>query len=263
MADRTKYLHTALSAAVSAGNALRAHSGDFLHLKQLSKESHRDIVTEIDRLAEDTAIAKIREFDKNPIVAEESGESVAIDPQRDSFWVIDPLDGTVNYVHHIPLYAVSIAFIEKGIPTVGVIYNPALNELYYGGDGLGVFKNHSRIAAAGRPLEGALCSITFSGAKYDTDRNSEFDLFQKLNDATAGCLRTGSASVNLSYLAEGKLDIAIGRHTKLWDVAAGLALARLAGAEVDFTFVDKKKYLLHYRACHASHKDALESLDPR
>ena len=258
MTDFKKHLHTALCAAVAAGNVLREHSQDAYHLKRRSKESLRDIVTEVDKYAEDVAIEKIRAFDDSPVLAEESGASKKID-MNGTYWVIDPLDGTVNFLHNIPLYAVSIAYIESGVPRVGVIYNPALNELYYAAEGLGAYKNHSRISVGTRPREEALCAISFSGASFG-NRAAEFETFQKLNDATAGCLRTGSAALNLAYLAEGKFDVSIGQNNRLWDVAAGFVIARLAGAVVDYSLTNPKKHLLHHRASHPHLVDFVDSV---
>lgn len=248
MTNHKTQLHTALSAAVAAGNILRLHVDDAVHRERHRKESRRDVATEIDRYAEEIAIEKIRAFDEAPILAEESGMRAKIDQEAGTFWVIDPLDGTVNYLNHVPLYAVSIAYVEAGKPVVGVIYNPALNELYYGGEELGVYKNHTRISVADRSPEESLCAMSFSGKQYGKERATEFEAFQKLNDATTGCLRSGSAALNLAYVAEGKLGGCMGRYSKLWDVAAGFAIARLAGATVDYRVADPAQHLVHYCA---------------
>ena len=259
MNNRTRLLQYAISAAVAGGNVLRSHGDDAVHLRRRVKESPRDIATEVDDLAEKVAIERIRRFDAMPILAEESGASALIDAAKDTFWAIDPLDGTVNYVHHLPWYAVSIAYIEKGEPIVGVVYNPFLNELYYGAEGTGAFKNHKRISVAESPAQQSLCAITFSGKKYGNQHAEEFESFRTLNDETAGCLRTGSAALNLAYVAEGRLGGACGRYSRLWDVAAGFVVAKEAGASVTYEFAEPAAYLVHYAVGVSSLTDFLKS----
>ena len=132
---------------------------------------------------------------------------------------------------------------------MGVIFNPYSNELYYGSDGLGVFKNQKPLKIMDRIPEECLFSMAFSGKNYEaTKRVDEFLLFGKINDSSRGCLRTGSAAMNLAYLAEGKFGGCLGKANKIWDVAAGLLLAKLAGSNLQFKEVDKEKHLVNYIA---------------
>jgi myo-inositol-1(or 4)-monophosphatase len=246
MNDYTKKLELAIRAAVAAGNRLYKHTGDVAYLSGVRKESFRDIATEADISAETKIIQTLREHDSSPILSEEAG-SIGKLVLKNNYWVIDPLDGTVNYTHHMPLYAVSIAYMEKGIPVVGVIYNPSQNELYYGAKGLGVYKNHNKINIIDRDPENSLFAISFSGKKHNSkDRLREFDNFREVNDKTMGCLRTGSAALNLAYLAEGRFGGCMGEFTKIWDVAAGFVLAELAGAKVYYEFDKKERFLVNY-----------------
>ncbi|MBI3634339.1 MAG: inositol monophosphatase [Candidatus Yonathbacteria bacterium] len=248
MDDYTQKLEVAIRAAVAAGNILHKHAGDAFHLTRIRKESFRDVVTEADTYAEKKIIEMIRQYDNSPIVSEEAGVVGELDEEK-SYWVVDPLDGTVNYAHHMPFYAVSIAYMEQGVPVVGVIYNPALNELFYGAKGLGVYKNHNKIATIDRKPEDALFAVSFSGKKYDSDaRLLEFVKFKEINDKTMGCLRTGSAALNLAYLAEGRLGGCVGRFNKIWDVAAGFIIAELAGAKVNHRVDKNDRFLLSYTA---------------
>lgn len=253
MTEREHYLEMAITAAVAAGNILVERSQDVFHKFSLTKESFRDIVTEADRCAE-TRIVEILSsvLPVIPILSEESGV-IGAKNLGDTFWVVDPLDGTVNYINHLPLYAVSIALIEKGVPVVGVVYNPVLNELYYGMEGGFSYKNKQKIRVRdGRPKE-LLFAGSFSGKNYNpSKRKSEFITFGKINDITRGCLRTGSAAINLCYVADGKLGGCWGRASKLWDIAAGLLLAKLSGAEVKYEVVDKKNHLVNYTAAVSS-----------
>jgi len=244
--SNAEFLETALKAAVSAGNLIEERHKDILNVSR--KESLRDIVTHVDKLAENQIIDILKDYDKNiPILTEESG--FVQGNLEKTYWIVDALDGTVNYVNHIPFYAVSIALFVKNKITVGVIFNPYSNELYYGADGLGVFKNQKSLKIIDKIHEECLFSMAFSGKKYEAaKRVDEFMLFGKINDSSRGCLRTGSAAMNLAYLAEGRFGGCLGKANRIWDIAAGLLLAELAGATVKFKEVDKEKYLVNYIA---------------
>ena len=237
--DNEHRLEIAIRAAVAAGNTLIQHYDDKLHVSK--KESLRDIVTEIDKIAESQVIGILQSLpDETAIISEEAGLVKMSKSERS--WVIDALDGTVNYVNHIPFFAVSIALIEKGEPTIGVIYNPMSSDLYYGAEGIGVFKNQSALRVTKKNGQDCLFSVAFSGKNYHPQgRKDEFLLMGRINDDSRGCLRTGSASMNLAYLAEGRLGGCWGKANKVWDIAAGLLLAKLAGARVQKTPLDPLK----------------------
>jgi len=250
---REEILEIALKAAVSAGNLLELHYNDLLNIS--TKESFRDIVTEVDKMAENKIIEILRGFDSNiSILTEESGHVNGDSDNR--FWVVDALDGTVNYVNHIPFYAVSIAFYENNMPIVGVIFNPSSNDLYYGGEGLGVFKNRNTLKIKDKNPQESLFTVSFSGKNYEpSKRNDEYILLGEINDLSRGCLRTGSAAINLAFLAEGKIGGCWGKANKLWDIAAGLLLSKLAGSKIKFKEVDNEKHLISYLATAPSSWD--------
>jgi len=243
--NKEQVLEVAISASVAAGKFLLRHSNDFV--KESHKESLRDIVTEVDKYAEKKIIEVLKDNSNNSILAEESGKI----PRKDEkgYWIVDALDGTVNYVNHIPFYAVSIAFVEDVFPSVGVVYNPMSNDLYYGAEEIGVCKNHTKIKVRDRKPEESLFAVAFSGKQYEpTTRSEEFLMFEKVNDSTRGCLRTGSAAMNLSYVAEGRLSGCWGKANKMWDVMAGILLAKLSGAIVEYKYISKEKNLISYTA---------------
>jgi len=246
---KSKILEAAISAAVTAGKILCDHANDVMHKAYDTKESLRDIVTPVERYAEQEIIAKLKHsLPHAAILTEESG-IIRGKRQKTNYWVVDPLDGTVNYINHLPFYAVSIAFVENNKPTVGVIYNPLSNELYYGARTLGVFKNHSRITLTDKPSSNSLFAVSFSGKQYDPkNRAGEFLTMGMVNDGTMGCLRTGSAAMNLAYLSEGRLGGCWGKANKWWDIAAGILLAELAGAKINYYITDKQKNLINYMA---------------
>lgn len=245
--NRAQLMGAAIKAAVPAGTLLMQHYNNFLEVA--AKESLRDVVTQVDKLAENQIIGILNGIDDSvAIVTEEQGQ-VRGGKDAESYWIIDALDGTVNYVNHVPFFCVSIAFVENGSPVVGVIYNPVLNDLYYGAEGVGAFKNQTRLVIKDKPPDECLFSATFSGKSFEPGRRKdEFQLFGEINDHSRGVLRTGSAAMNLAYLAEGKLGGCWGKANKSWDIGAGLVIAGLAGAKVKFKEVDKEKRLVSYIA---------------
>ncbi len=247
-------VETAIKAAVSAGNILVSHYNDVFGVSQ--KESLRDVVTEVDKIAEQRIIDILRDHDSGIGISTEEHGQVS-KGRKAACWVVDALDGTVNYVNRIPFFGVSIGLIDKGRPFAGVIYNPMSEELYYGAVGVGVFKNQKKLKVKDKMPQECLFSAAFSGKNYynNAGRKKEFLVFREINDNSRGCLRTGSAAINLAYLAEGRFGGCWGKANKFWDVAAGLVLAELAGAKVRFSEVSKDKHLVSYLAALPSSWD--------
>jgi myo-inositol-1(or 4)-monophosphatase len=244
--NNSETLKVALKAAVEAGNTLIEHNKD--NLKVSKKESLRDIVTEIDKIAEREIINVLKDFNSEiTILTEESGISKG---KKDNLtWVVDALDGTVNYVNNLQYYGVSIALLENNTPIVGVIFNPITEELYYGAEGIGVFKNQKQISVLNKPFEEGLFTVAFSGKNHDpVNRTEEFLKFGEVNDSSRGCLRTGSAAMNLAYLAEGKFSGCWGKANKNWDISAGILLAKLAGAKMIVSEKNEESNLVSYLA---------------
>lgn len=242
----TKMMELSMSAAMGAGKELLDRYDEKLSLS--SKESLRDIVSEADFAAEDRAIQIIRNGIPNArIISEEQGQTG--NALADEYWVIDALDGSVNYVHQIPLFCVSIAYFERGEVVAGSVYAPLADDIYYAARGLGAYKNKSPLRIRDLPVEASLFAASFSGKAFDPDtRDDEFVAFGKVNDHSCGCLRTGSAALNLAYLAEGKLNGCWGKASKHWDIAAGLLLASEAGASVASYHATAGGNLLNYIA---------------
>lgn len=242
-------LEIAINAAVSAGDLLNNHYGKVYKTK--NKESLRDVVSEIDKLSESKVVSIIQENDTDStILTEERG---LIGKESKSCWIVDALDGTVNYIHNIPFYCVSISYWVDRSPLLGVIYNPYSGEIYYAEKGLGCYLNQKRVRIQDSDLVDNLSAMAFSGKAYNPSmRSIEFEIFGQLNDLSQGCLRTGSAAMNLGYLSNGKFSLVIGKANKLWDVAAGLLIATEAGADVKFKITDNEKYLVDYIAATQS-----------
>ncbi|RPH58697.1 MAG: inositol monophosphatase [Chloroflexi bacterium] len=189
-----------------------------------------DLVTEVDHQSEAFLIGEIqRLFPGHQIMAEESG---SLDGHDEHLWLIDPLDGTVNYAHGVPFFCTSIGYAHKGQVALGAIYDPMRDELFTAERGKGSWVN-------GRPLKTAqagelIKSLLVTGFPYDTwtAKRNNFDYFVKLSKLTQGVRRLGSAAIDLCYVAAGRLDGFWELSLNPWDVAAGGLVAEEAGATV-------------------------------
>lgn len=223
------YLRTAVHAALTAGAILR-HNRDRHHA--LEFKGATDLVTEMDRLSEQTILSIIRErFPGHGVVAEESGETSSVSAQ-DFTWYVDPLDGTTNYAHGFPWYAVSIALHNQGDAIVGVVYDPERDELFWSEKGRGAFCNNRRITVS--PQRQLFKSLLATGFPYNIGqkRQRNLDNFSKVILAAQGIRRAGSAALDLVSVASGRLDGFWELGLGPWDTAAGELIVREAGGHV-------------------------------
>lgn len=239
-------MEVAIKAAVSAGTILMRYYDEKVEVS--SKESSRDIVTEVDKLAENNIIEILKQHDDSiSIITEEQGR--IYHKSENKYWLIDALDGTVNYMHRIPFFSVSVAYVEDGVTQTAAIYSPMFNDLYYASRTTGAFKNDKALTMKSVSYAESLFSVSFSGKSYDpNERDDEFILFSEINDTSRGCLRTGSAALNLAYLAEGRFNGCWGKANKHWDTAAGLLIAELAGAKITTKKLDDEGKFISYLA---------------
>jgi myo-inositol-1(or 4)-monophosphatase len=246
----TTPMEVAISAAIGAGSELLNRFGEKLTVT--SKDSARDIVSDADFAAESRAIEIVRHhFPNARVLSEEKGETG--DKHAQDYWIIDALDGTVNYIHEVPLFSVSVAYFKDGRVQAGSIFLPLADDIYYAARGLGAFKNKHTIKVHDLPVEESLFAASFSGKSFNPNlRQLEFIAFGNVNDSSCGCLRTGSAALNLAFLAEGRLNGCWGKAAKYWDIAAGLLLAEEAGALVDATSATHDGKRLNYIAAPVS-----------
>jgi myo-inositol-1(or 4)-monophosphatase len=213
-------LEIAKEAARSAGEPLCELHGQVESVTVKTDKS--DIVTEADYQANRIITTVIRnEFPKHGIVSEESD---SIEGEAPYTWVIDPLDGTGNFAHGNPNYSVSIALLEDGIPVMGVVHVPETDELFHAITGRDAYEGDTRIATTDR--ESLDESMLLSG--YDPDGS----FLSHYYAATRGVRRLGSAALNLCYLASGSADAIWEYDTYPWDIAAGIVIARTAGARI-------------------------------
>ncbi|MEO1879773.1 MAG: inositol-1-monophosphatase [Methylococcales bacterium] len=226
-------LNIAVRAARNAGDLIQRSSEDIGRLT-ISKKGKNDFVSEVDRIAEAEIIQVIRyAYPDHSILAEESGEHKG----NDYTWIIDPLDGTTNYLHGYPQYAVSIALKHKGKIEVAVVYDPLRDELFTAEKGGGAMLNNRRIRVSNQvDIHAALIGTGFP-FKLPQHLDAYLDMFKTLTPMTAGIRRAGSAALDLAYLATGRLDGFWEIGLKEWDMAAGILLVQEAGGVVtDFSF---------------------------
>lgn len=228
-------LNIAIRAARSAGDLI-LHSSDNVGQLRIDQKGKNDYASEVDRMAEREIITIIKSaYPDHAILAEESGQHKG----NDFVWVIDPLDGTTNFLHGFPQYAVSIALKHKGRLEVGVVYDPLRDELFTAKRGGGAMLNNRRLRVTNQSsLKGALIG---TGFPFKTDQHLEayVGMFKAITKDSAGIRRAGAAALDLAYVAAGRLDGFWEIGVMEWDMAAGILLIKEAGGVVtDFSFND-------------------------
>ena len=223
-------LNIAVKAARRAGSIINraALEGGALEVRAKNKN---DFVTQVDKAAEQAILGILRAaYPEHSVLAEESGDTPGARP--DYLWVIDPLDGTTNYIHGFPQYCVSIALEHKGVLTHGVVYDPGKNELFTASRGRGAFLDDRRIRVSKcTRLQDALV-----GTGFPFKEQSRLDLYLRqlrtMMTASAGVRRAGAAALDLAYVAAGRLDAFWEMGLSRWDMAAGALLIQEAGGMV-------------------------------
>lgn len=234
-------LNIAISAARKAGNFV-SHSFAIPDSIKVETKSENDFVTNVDRVAENLIIETIKKaYPEHTIITEETG--IIKGNNNETQWIIDPIDGTTNFINGIPHYSISIAVRIKGKTEVAIVYNPMANEYFTAVRGQGAKLNNLRIRVnqSTKDLTGAIMAIAFPfKAKQYSD--CYFNVLQKLFTKCADFRRTGSAALDLSYVAAGRLDGFFEIGLKPWDIAAGELILREAGGIVT-DFVGNNNYM--------------------
>ncbi|RKF14139.1 inositol monophosphatase [Roseovarius spongiae] len=224
-------LNVMMKAARKAGRSLAKDFREVENL-QVSMKGAGDFVSRADINAEQ--IIKSELMNARPTygwLAEEGGEEEGKDPTRR--WIVDPLDGTTNFLHGLPHWAVSIALEHKGQIVAGVVYDAPKDELFWAEKGEGAWMNETRLRVSGRHkmIESIFATGVPFGGRSDLPKTLQ-DL-ARLMPACAGVRRWGSAALDLAYVAAGRYDGFWERRLKPWDIAAGMVIAREAGAFVE------------------------------
>jgi myo-inositol-1(or 4)-monophosphatase len=222
-------LTTAVKAARRAGQIITRASQD-VDLLKVSSKRQNDFVTEVDRAAEDAIVGILREaYPDHAILAEESGDS---GPESEYRWIIDPLDGTTNFIHGMPQYAVSIALEHRGQMQSAVVFDPVRNEMFTASRGRGAFLNDRRIRVSRRAkLSEALLGTGFPYREWD-HVDAYLGMFKSLMEKTSGLRRPGAAALDLAYVACGRFDGFFEIGLSPWDIAGGSLLVSEAGGLV-------------------------------
>ncbi|HJU71375.1 MAG TPA: inositol monophosphatase family protein [Paucimonas sp.] len=222
-------LNTAIKAARRGASIINRASFDLERIKVTEKQ-HNDFVTEVDRAAEQAIIEVLKTaYPDHAILAEESGPSENLHDENENVWIIDPLDGTTNFIHGFPQYCVSIGLQQRGLMTQAVIYDPTRNELFTATRGAGAYLNDKRIRVTRRDKMAE--ALIGTGFPY-RDMNGLEDyiqMFRIMTQKCAGLRRPGSAALDLAYVAAGRLDGFFEKGLQPWDMAAGSLLVTEAG----------------------------------
>jgi len=194
---------------------------------QFQVKHNGDIVTEADRTVEETILAELSgQFPDHTVVSEESAPEFTTKPR----WIIDPIDGTTNFLNGIPHYSISIAFEGAGEPDVGIVYHVPSETMYTAIEGGGAYANGQPLSlSATTELSEALIVTGFDTASMQAQ---EYDHFRTILNVTQGVRRFGSAAGELAMVAAGQFDAFFERQLSVWDTAAGVKIVEEAGGEV-------------------------------
>lgn len=229
-------LNVASIAARSAGNRIMHHLDNIDRLN-IEHKGKNDYVSEVDKEAEQVIIQTIQKYyPDHQILAEESGKTLSGSSKSEFEWIIDPLDGTTNFLHQFPQFSVSIAVKERGKIMHGVIFDPVRDEIFTASRGDGAKLNNYRIRASQqKTLDNALLVTGFPYHDFSY-LDTYLASLKAFMQATAGVRRAGSAALDLAYVACGRADGFWEFNLKPWDIAAGALIAQESGALVtDFT----------------------------
>lgn len=224
-----EYLLVAMEAAHAAGIIIKERIGT-IRITEITQKSISDYVTEVDVYSEKTIIEHIeKHFPTHQIMAEESSNDYK---KAEYLWIIDPLDGTTNFIHGFPVVAISIALMYKGELVIGVVHDPTRNETFYAEKGSGAFLNGNRIKVSSTALPEL--SLIATGFPFRNKQyiDSYIKIFRELLYSVSDLRRPGAAAIDLAYVACGRVDGFFEFALSPWDIAAGVVLIKEAGGTV-------------------------------
>ncbi len=235
-------LNTAVKAARRGAAIINRASFDLDRVK-VTEKNPNDFVTEVDQAAEQAIIEILKTaYPDHAILAEESGASVNLHDDNENVWIIDPLDGTTNFIHGFPQYCVSIALQQRGQITQAVVYDPTRNDLFTATKGSGAYLNEKRMRVTKRDkIADALIGTGFPCRAGD-NIDEYLQMFKLMTQSSAGLRSPGAAALDLAYVACGRIDGFFQKTLRPWDIAAGSLLITESGGIVG-TFEGESDYL--------------------
>ena len=224
-------LNIGVRAARAAGRVITKNMGRLDSIR-IEKKGHNDFATEADREAEAEIVETLlKAYPDHGVIGEENGQLGKSDSEFQ--WIVDPIDGTMNFIHGFPHFCVSIALYQNDRPFQAIVYDPVRQELFTGGKGEGAYLDGRRIRVSGaKQLKDALVT---TGYPYRAGQNIDFEMatHKTLVEKSSGVRTAGSSALELAYIAAGRLDGAWFSGLKKWDFAAGALLVREAGGLVN------------------------------
>lgn len=251
------YTAVAINIASMAGEWIKSRLGAHEHLNQ--KQSSRDLVTEVDKGAETLIRNLLRtHFPNHAVLGEEGvapGSAAAVQAleeaiQEEYLWIVDPIDGTTNFIHGFPFYSISIALAYRGEVIVGVIYDPTLNEMFVAEKDKGAYVHGKRMAVSREDSLGESLVATGYPADTQTELPMALNSLQILAPQVRGIRSIGSAAMHLAYVAAGRLSGFWHIGLSSWDIAAGALLVQESGGKI--SDISGAPYSIHTRNVLAS-----------
>jgi myo-inositol-1(or 4)-monophosphatase len=221
-------LNTAIKAARRAATVINRSSFDLDRI-EISEKQHNDFVTDVDVASEQAIVETLlKAYPDHAILGEESGPSRNLNDDSEFVWIIDPIDGTTNFLHGYPNYCISIALQHKGVITQAVIYDPVRNDLFTATKGAGAYLNDKRIRVKNHDRIGK--ALIAAGHGTDPRALAEYlRMYEVIAARCQGVRSSGSAALELANVAAGRVDGFFEKGLKIWDIAAGSLLVTEAG----------------------------------
>ena len=261
MALKTPIINIMTKAAYKAGNILIKDFREVENL-QVSKKGVGDFVTSADLNSEKTIIKILeKSYPQIKIISEETNSDTSLD-EHEKKWIIDPLDGTLNFLHGLPHFAISIALMVKNEIISGVVYDPIKDELFWAEKGVGAYINDKRIRVSSRnQLKNALVSTGIPWKGMENSHKNYLKILENIMKSSSGIRRYGAAALDLAYVAAGRYDAFWEFNLKTWDIAAGSLLVKEAGGSVGS--INKNENYLYTGNIYACNNNLVDELEDR
>jgi len=258
--DLSAICHSTVALAKDAGTFIRKEAKGFDISKIENKGRSNDLVSYVDKETEKTLVAGLRKILPEAGFIGEEGTS---EEGKDNLqWVIDPLDGTTNFLHGMPSYSISIALIQGNVILIGVVYEINLDECFYAWKDGGAFLNGNKITIS--PVQQLERSLIATGFPYSLRGKTDqyFEIIKHMVNHSHGLRRLGSAAVDLCYVACGRFEAYFEFNLHIWDIAAGILLVKEAGGKVtDYSGGEDYLYGKELLAAGAIHGEALDIIN--